>query len=117
MITAVARIGNATATIAMPRAATSRRSVSDQARSSSVVCLPMPAQAVPSSRGSVMTIVNTENASIGTTTSTQTVTTARAHGLRMLVSGCFQRHGSTPSRVGLIRWNRSGTPVTSASTW
>ena len=64
-----------------------------------------------------MIIVNRENASIGTTTSTQSVTTARAHGLRMRVSGCFHRQGRTPSSVGLIRWNRSGTPVTSASTW
>ena len=64
-----------------------------------------------------MTIVNIENASMGMTTSTQSVTTPRAQGLRMRVSGCFQRQGRTPSRVGLIRWNRSGTPVTSASTW
>ncbi len=63
------------------------------------------------------TIVNNENASIGTTTSTHSETTARAHGLSTVASGSRQRQGSIPSRVGLIRWNRSGTPVTSASTW
>ena len=62
-------------------------------------------------------MVNSENASIGTTTTTHRVTTVRAQGLSTRVSGCFQRHGRTPSRVGLIRWNRSGTPVRSASTW
>ncbi len=117
MITAMARIGNATATIAIERAATCRKSASPQARSSRVACLSALAQAVPRMRGSVITIVNRENASIGTTTSTHSVTTARAHALSTVASGCFQRHGSTPSSVGLIRWKRSGTPVRSASTW
>ena len=116
-MTAVARIGNATATIAMQRAAVSSRSVSDQARWSSVDCFSTLASAVPRMRGSVTTMVNSENASIGTTTTTHRVTTVRAQGLSIRVSGCFQRHGRTPSRVGLIRWNRSGTPVRSASTW
>ena len=38
-------------------------------------------------------MVNIENASIGTTTSTHSVTTARAHGLSTVPSGCRQRHG------------------------
>ena len=46
------------------------------------------AHAVPSSRGTAATRVSSMNASIGTTTSTHSVTTARAHGLSTAVSGC-----------------------------
>src|SRR6185436_9664441 len=50
---------------------------SEQARPSSVDCFSTLARAVPRMRGSVSTIVNSENASIGTTTTTHSVTTAR----------------------------------------
>ena len=53
----------------------------------------------------------------GTVTSTQMVTTARAQGFRSLASGSVFRHGTRASRVGLMRWNRSGTPVASARMW
>ena len=113
----IASTGKTTATTAIARAATSTKSASPQARPSSVPCLSMLTHAVPRIRGSVTTIVNSENASIGTTTRTHTETTARAHGFSTVASGWRQRHGSRPSSVGRMRWNRSGTPVTSASTW
>ena len=68
------------------------------------VCAPRLTQAVASTRGSVITIVNIANASIGTTISTQPVTTRRAHGLSAVADGSRHFHGSVPIRVGLIRW-------------
>ena len=44
------------------------------------------------------------SAIIGTVTSTHRVITARAHGVSTRFSGAFQRCGSSPSRVGRMRW-------------
>ena len=44
------------------------------------------------------------SAIIGIVISTHTVITARAHGFSARFSGSDQRCGSSPSRVGLIRW-------------
>jgi hypothetical protein len=57
------------------------------------------------------------SAIIGIVISTQKVITARDHGFRMRFSGWDHRCGNSPSRVGLIRWYRSGTPARSASRW
>ena len=68
-------------------------------------------------RGVDTTITSRENSSTGTTTMTQTVTTTRAHGRRTFDSGRPHRHGRSPRSVGLMRANKSGTPVTSARMW
>ena len=99
------------------RAIACSQSPSPTAFSSSATSYCSRAQAVPRIRGSVSTIATSASSSIGTTTTTQSVITPRAHGFSSLASGSPQRHGKAPSSVGLMRWNRSGTPVTSASTW
>lgn len=80
------------------------------------LCATTDTQAVASSRGSEMTMSSIEIAMSGTTTTTQAVTTTRAQGLRALASAECPRPGSRPRRIGPMRWYRSGTPVTSAST-
>ena len=52
--------------------------------------------------------------SIGTTVSTQSVTTIRTHGLRPATRSSRRRHGMKLRRIGLMRPKRSGTPVMSA---
>ena len=48
---------------------------------------------------------------IGTVTSTHRVISARDHGLSTRFSGERQWCGSSPRRVGPMRWYRSGTPA------
>ena len=66
-------------------------------------------------RGSVTIVTSAVSSISGTTSSTQMLTTARAHGLRIRASVLRHFVGNRPFIVGLIRWNRSGTPVRSAS--
>jgi hypothetical protein len=40
----------------------------------------------------------------GTTSSTQTTTTTRAHVLSAVASGCRHRPGSRPDMTGPMRW-------------
>ena len=101
----------------MPRAATDRTSPSWNAAVRPAHWSLLLVRALPTMRGKVVTRMNRVKASTGTTVSTQTETTARAHGLSIRASASRQRHGSRPRRVGPIRWKRSGTPVRSASTW
>ena len=68
-------------------------------------------------RGRVRIVTSAVNSMSGTTSSTQRLTTARAHGLSTRASGLRHWVGTSPFIVGLMRWNRSGTPVRSASRW
>ena len=111
------RTGRATAAIASARTAAPAMSPAARLSDSCDCCFRTLAHAVPRSRGSERTIMTRLKTSSGTVTSTQAVTTARAQGLRTWASGSVRRHGSSPSRVGLIRWKRSGTPVASARMW
>ncbi|MCY1225831.1 hypothetical protein D9M72_380390 [compost metagenome] len=109
--------GSATAAIARARTAAPATSPAARLSVSWDCCLSTLAHAVPRSRGSEITIIARLNNSSGTVTSTQMVTTARAQGLSTWASGSDRRQGSSPNRVGLMRWKRSGTPVASARMW
>ena len=98
------RPAQAMATIDRTRTNTASRSPSPSWVSSRAHCRPTEPHAVPATRGKLRTIITRENSSNGTTTTTQVLTTARAHGLSTLASGSFQCRGSRPTRVGLIRW-------------
>ncbi len=108
------RTGNAMQTIASTRTAASAKSPVPTLWENRACCFQPLSQAVPRIRGRVMTMVTRLKTSRGTVTSTHRVTTARAQGLRSRASGSVLRQGIRASRVGLIRWNRSGTPVASA---
>ena len=78
--------------------------VADQALARIDDCSRRLTQAVAISRGSATTIETRVNTRTGTTTSTHSVTTPRAHGLSTVTLGSRQRHGSRLSRIGLMRW-------------
>ncbi|MCB5280850.1 hypothetical protein BJQ89_00575 [Arthrobacter sp. ES1] len=113
----MAKTGRAMQMIASTRTAASAKSPAAALWESMACCFQPLSQAVPRIRGRVTTMVTRLKASRGTVTSTHTVTTARAQGLRSCASGSVLRQGIKANRVGLIRWNRSGTPVASARMW
>ncbi len=98
------RIGRTSAAIASARAATASISPSAHALARIDACSLRLTQAVAISRGRATTIETRVNTRTGTTTSTHSVTTPRAHGLSTVTLGSRQRHGRTLSRIGLMWW-------------
>jgi hypothetical protein len=72
--------------------------------------------AVPKIRGATTATVMIWKAMIGTTTITHPVTAKRTQGFSCSTRGSTGRPGRKLSRIGRIRWNRSGTPTRSATT-
>jgi hypothetical protein len=96
----VASTGSAIASIDSSRTPTRAWSPSPQAWDKPCAWSPRLAHAVPAARGKATIIITRESSSSGTTSSTQAVTTVRAHQVR--ADELRHRFGNRPAIVGLM---------------